>query len=142
MPEVKAAIKNEEVNLVVLNNEPRIISIVGVMLFPGITVVPAAKSKTLQESEHFKAQIRNKHLVIIECEQEGEKAQNAQPISGDHDMDQVNAIMATPEKAAVKAVKGQLNIPVLKKVVKVDPRANVKVAAQVKIDELTKVENE
>jgi hypothetical protein len=48
--------------------------------------------------------------------------------------------MATPRASALKAIAGSLNIPVMKRVSKNDTRADNKLAAAQKVEELTKPE--
>ena len=144
---MNAATTKEEVpqNLVVLFKEAHTHVIDGVVIYPGITVVPAVKASSLVSNVHFKAQLKVGSIEIIQGapivnQEDGVIAQKQTTLTGDHDIDQASAIMATPQATALKAIQGNLNIPVLKKVAKNDPRSAVKLAASQKVEELIKPE--
>jgi hypothetical protein len=156
--EVKKVEEKKEVvvfPLRVLRRKENIIVIEGVTIYPGITVVPSQKREKLLANPHFQDQVEAGYIEVMKDipmpkAEDSQIAFPPQPITGDMDVDQTNAILSTPQVEAVQAIKGDakknipgiLNISVLKKVAAKDTRSVVVVAAEQQIAMLSKPDSE
>jgi len=129
--------------------------IAGVTMYPGITVVPASKREALLSNRYFQIEVEAGNVEVLKDvpmlkPEDSQISQPEKPLTGDMDIDQVNAILSTPMLEAVQAIKGDpkknipgvLNIPVLKKVAAQDTRPGVVVAAEQQVAMLSKPDSE